>query len=236
MASGPLDRGEPLDSATVSGVLSDQLHQPFGVGADRQAGFPAVASNQHAVRRLAAASGPRRVRQRVLRHRGDGLWRAAIAPGADTLAGAGISLPRSHRSADPLLADVSAGRHQLLDGARAGNRVGLLQPLQHRTPAGRGISRRVPRRVYVRYTDAAGIECPGARAGGFALIALANPFAAGNGCLLFWNFGLGMARGDEALHECLILKFYKPSSQWHTRAPLPLLPWRRGSGRGGHVV
>ena len=44
---------------------------------------------------------------------------------------------------DPLLADVPAGQHQLLDRARAGHRVGLLQPLQHRAHARRGLSRAV---------------------------------------------------------------------------------------------
>ena len=42
----------------------DQLHQPLRAGAHRQTGLPAAAAGQHALRRLAAAGGPRRLRQR----------------------------------------------------------------------------------------------------------------------------------------------------------------------------
>ena len=54
-----------------------------------------------------------------------------------------LGLPRALRRGhcDSLLADVPAGEHQLLDRARAGHRLGLLQPLQHRPHAGRGLPR-----------------------------------------------------------------------------------------------
>ncbi len=64
VAGGAAGRRQPFHPADVPGVFSDQLHQPFRTRPHRQTGFPAAAAGQHALRRLAAAGGPRRVRQR----------------------------------------------------------------------------------------------------------------------------------------------------------------------------
>ena len=75
------------------------------------------------------------------------------------------------RAAGSLLADVHPGRDQFLDGAGAGHRVGLLQPVQHRADAGRGVSRRIQGGVHLRAAGAAGEQRAGARAGGQTVVA-----------------------------------------------------------------
>ena len=61
------DRRQPFHPADLPGLLPHQLHQPLRAGAHRQTGLPAAAAGQHALRRVAAAGGPRRLRQRRLR-------------------------------------------------------------------------------------------------------------------------------------------------------------------------
>ena len=63
MAGRPADRREPFHPADFSGLFPDQLHPPLGIDPHGQAGFPAAAAGQHALRRLAAAGGSGRVRQ-----------------------------------------------------------------------------------------------------------------------------------------------------------------------------
>jgi ABC-2 family transporter protein len=60
---------------------------------------------------------------------------AALAD-AKPAPGARFSCALHCRHFDALLAHVPASEHQLLDGAGAGNRLGLLQPLPDRTHAG----------------------------------------------------------------------------------------------------
>ena len=73
---------------------------------------------------------------------GDGLRGPAIAPATPSAAQVAVLLAvvRGGRP-DPLFADVPAGERGVLDRAGAGDRVGLLQPLQHRAAAGRGVPR-----------------------------------------------------------------------------------------------
>ena len=90
---------QPFHPADLPGLLSRQLHEPVRVGAHRQTGLPAVAAGQHALRRVAPAGGPGRLRQRRLRGGADGLCRAPTAPGPDAAAGAGLpgALRGGHR-------------------------------------------------------------------------------------------------------------------------------------------
>ena len=64
--------------------------------------------------------------------------------------------------------DVPAGQHQLLDRARAGHCLGLLQPVQYCPHARRGFPRAVQGRLHFRPAHAAGVQRPGAAAGGQA--------------------------------------------------------------------
>ena len=84
----------------------------------------------------------------AVRRRRDGLRRAATPSRAHLRARPGLLRAVRRRHFDSLLADVHAGDHQLLDRARAGHRVGLLQPVQHRAHAGRRRSRGLFKAVF----------------------------------------------------------------------------------------
>ena len=136
MADGAAGGREQLHPAGVSGFFPDELHEPFGTGAHGQDGFPAGAAHQHALHRLHAAGGFGRVRQRGLRGVCDGLFGNEIKPASVGGATGGVRGVVRGGDHDPLLADVHARLDQFLDGAGAGHRVGLLQPVQHRADAG----------------------------------------------------------------------------------------------------
>ena len=102
---------------------------------------------------------------------------------------------------DPLLADVHARLDQFLDGAGAGHRVGLLQPVQHRADAGRGVQGGVQGGVHVRAADPAGVQRAGARAGGYVDIAAVVGAAVGPGRGVDGGFGMVLALLAGPLHE-----------------------------------
>ena len=166
MADGAARWREQFHPAGLSGVLSRELHEPLGTRPHGQDGFPAAAAHQHAFHRLAAAGGFGRVRQRALRHGRDALRGGATAPASDVRAARRLQRVVRRGNHHPLLADVHAGGDQLLDGARTRNCLWLLQSLQYRADAGRGVSRRVQGGFYFRAAGAARLKCSCARAGG----------------------------------------------------------------------
>jgi hypothetical protein len=102
----------------------------------------------------------------------------------------------------PLLPDVLAGDGELLDSARPGNRLRLLQSLQHRAHAGRCLSQRriLPFRVHLRAARVAGVQRAGAVADGTP----DQQFRAaldGIGRGLRARFRMDLARLGETLHE-----------------------------------
>jgi len=107
-----------------------------------------------------------------------------------------------------LLADVHPGIHQLLDGAGAGNRVWLLQPVQHRADAGRGVSRRVQGGVHFRLAGAAGLECAGARAGEYFKLVGLMAVAARRRDRVGAGLGMVLARVRAPLHQREFVKNY----------------------------
>ena len=139
MADGAARRREQFHPAGLSGVLPRELHEPVRARPHGQDGFPATAADQHALHRLAAAGGPGRVRQCALRRGRDAVRGGQVEPATHVHATRRLQRVVRGGDFDPLLADVHAGGDQLLDGARAGHRVWLLQPVQHRADAGRGV-------------------------------------------------------------------------------------------------
>jgi hypothetical protein len=166
MADDSARRREQFHPANLPGVFPDELHRAFGTRPHGQDGFSARAAGQHAFHRLHAAGGFGRVRQRGLRCLHNGLFGGEIAFASVVRAIAWLRRAVRAGDLDPLLADIHADLNQFLDGARAGSRVGLLQPVQHRADAERDISRRVQGGVHVRAANPFGVKRAGARADG----------------------------------------------------------------------
>jgi hypothetical protein len=111
---------------------------------------------------------------------------------------------------DPLLADVHAGGDQFLDGARAGHRVGLLQSVQHRADAGRGVSSGAFKAVFTFALPVLLVsQRAGARAGGQTGVAAIALLAARPGRRLDADFGMVLAVVGAALHERQFGRFPK---------------------------
>ncbi len=100
-----------------------------------------------------------------------------------------------------LFVDVPARERQFLDGARAGDCVGVLQSVQHRPAAGFGISRFVQGSIYVCHSHAAGRQCAGASARRQTQFAAASAAVAGDGRGVLAGFGNILALLVAALHQ-----------------------------------
>jgi len=103
--------------------------------------------------------------------------------------------------AGALFTDVHPGLDLFLDGAGAGDCLWLLQPVQHRADAGRGVSRRVQGGVHVRAAGAAGEQCAGARADRHAVVAGVAAAAVRIGHRLGAGVGMVLAQIAAPLHE-----------------------------------
>ena len=148
----------------------------------------------------------------------DGLCRASIASGPNARASAGLSGALRGGHSDSLLADVPAGQHQLLDRASAGHRLGLLQSLQHRPHAGRGLRRPLQGRIYFRHSHAAGLERPRAVARRQAQLPRPGALAPAHGRRLLLRFRVGLARVHAPLHQ---RQFLNPLPNARPRSPEP---------------
>ena len=156
-------RGKQFHSRDLSGVFFGELHEPFRTRPHGENGLFVVAAGQHAFSCFDTAGGHPVVcqcRVRRLRHDFRG---GEIAFASDSRAIARLRRPVRRRPCGALLVDVHACLRELLDGARTRHRVGLLQSVQHRAVAGRGVSRRVQGRIYLRAAGIACVQCSRAR-------------------------------------------------------------------------